>query len=156
MKSRSQGSPVCFGDSEDTPGNFTTPSSGKVITFKLIHLHGSVSCSKGKYHSNWGCSYFSGPKNLATLITSSNRTRLLPNDDKLFTANASCEGFLLHYRLPGQNSNSTELLFDNFTEPLPVKAGEQFAIWFGEDLYDCGDTDNGGEKACVEVYGLFV
>ncbi|KAJ7323490.1 hypothetical protein OS493_031416 [Desmophyllum pertusum] len=33
-------SSVCFGATSDSPGTFTTPSSGEVITFKLIHLNG--------------------------------------------------------------------------------------------------------------------
>ncbi|KAL9952258.1 hypothetical protein ACROYT_G039483 [Oculina patagonica] len=151
MKSPLGGSVVCFGDRGDNPGIFTPHSRGKVITFKLIHLSGKVSCGPG-YHSNWGCNGVDQAERMVTLITYSNRTRLLPNDPQLFTADP-CNR--VYYALPGHTPDSPELLFDNFTSPVPVTEGEQFQIWFGEDLKDC-ESDNGGTQACVEVYGLFV
>ena len=62
----------------------------------------------------------------------------------------------VYYSLPGHTPDSPELLFDNFTTPLPATAGQQFAVWFGEDFDSCGDSDNGWEKTCVDVYGVFV
>lgn len=87
------------------------------------------------------------------MITYSNRTRLLPNDEQLF-GQPIC-GRNVYYRLPYLTPNSPELLFDNFTRPLSVSQGEQFQIWFGEASINC-DSDNTWEKACVQVYGLFV
>ncbi|KAL9952257.1 hypothetical protein ACROYT_G039482 [Oculina patagonica] len=152
MKSPSGGSSVCFGDRGDAPGIFTTPSRGEVITIKLVHLSGKVSCTTGNY-SNWGCNFLDLPKNMETLITDSDRNRLLPNDQQLFDADL-CGG--VFYGLPGHTPDSPELLFDNLTIPLPVTKGQQFQIWWGEDIQDCGEQDNGGKQACVEVYGLYV
>ena len=145
-------SSVCFGSHGDKPGNFTSPSSGKIITFKLIHLNGGVSCLRGVI-SNWGCNVVDWPEKMETLITDSERNRLLPANDQLFSAPVCNE--MLFYNLTGHTPDSSELLFDNFTSPLPVTANQQFSVWFAEDLYDC-EFDNGIEQACVQVYGLFV
>ena len=62
----------------------------------------------------------------------------------------------LFYSLPGHTPNSPELLFDNFTIPLPVAAGQQFQIWFAEDLNGCWSAMNNVGQTCVKVFGLFV
>ena len=145
-------SSVCFGATSDSPGTFTTPSSGEVITFKLIHLNGQVSCAPG-YNTNWGCTWPNLPANMGTHITDSNKNRLLPKDEVLF-GGGDCNNNL-YYSLPGHTPDSPELLFDNFTIPLHVAAEQQFQIWFAEDLNGCTEFDNGGQT-CVKVLGLFV
>jgi len=153
MRPYPENSQICFGSLGNKPGMFTAPSSGDVITFKLVHLTGTVSCYVGS-SSNWGCKARSGPDNMGTLIADSDKARLLPNSTKLF-GELSCN-IQIYYGLPGHTPDSPELLFDNFTTPLPVTAGQQFGVWFGEDLYHCIDADNAQEEACVHVYGLFV
>ena len=132
---------------------FTVPSSGDIITFKLIHLSGNVSCTQGS-DTKWGCDHLAGPEKMGTYIADSNKTRLLPNAE-LFGTEVSCDVHI-YYNLPGYTPDSPELLFDNFTTPLPVTAGQHFAVWFGEDFDNCGDSDNGSGKTCVDVYGLFL
>lgn len=154
MKPQPGNSSVCFGDRGDTPGIFATPSSGDVITFKLIHLNGNVSCAQGSY-TNWGCNQGTAPERMGTFIADLNRTRLLPSDAELFGTELPCNK-QTYYSLPGHTPDSPELLFDNFTNPLRVTVGQQFAVWFGEDLDDCGELDNGSGETCVDVYGLFV
>ena len=155
MKPHPENSPICFGSLGNKPGMFTTPSSGDVITFKLIHLSGTVSCYAGS-SSNWGCTGRSEPDGkMGTYIVDSENTRLLPNNAELFGARLACN-LKIYYSLPGHTPDSPELLFDNFTTPLHVIAGQQFAVWFGEDYYNCDDGDNAWEETCVDVYGLFV
>ena len=77
MKPHTENSPICFGSLGDNPGMFTTPSSGDVITFKLVHVYGKVSCHLGCL-SNWGCRSRSEPEKMGTYIADSNKTRLLP------------------------------------------------------------------------------
>lgn len=155
MKPHPENSQICFGSRGDKPGMFTTPSSGDVITFKLIHVSGSVSCQVA-HSSNWGCSTRTELEGrMGTYITDTRYTGLLPNNPELFATTLSC-GLEVYYNLPGHTPYSPELLFDNFTTPLPVTAGQQFAVWFGEDFYNCHDEDNAWEETCVHVYGLFV
>lgn len=154
MKPHPENSPICFGSRGDKPGMFTTPSSGYVITFKLIHVSGTVSCHV-VHSSNWGCTGRTElERRMGTYITDSGDTRLLPNNAELF-GTLSCD-LQIYYGLPGHTPDSSELLFDNFTTPLPVTAEQQFAVWFGEDLYNCLEEDNASEETCVHVYGLFV
>ena len=154
MKPDPENSPICFGSRGDSPGMFTTLSSGDVITFKLVHLSGAVSCQL-LASSNWGCKSRNDPEKLGTYIADSSKARLLPNNAELFGTGLSCNK-KIYYGLPGHTPDSPELLFDNFTTPLPVTAGQQFEVWFGEDFYDCIDWDNALEETCVDVYGLFV
>lgn len=156
MEPRLENSPICFGSHGDKPGMFTNPSSGDVITFKLIHLSGSVSCHVA-YRSNWGCPFRTeSDGKMGTYIADSENNRLLPNNAELFGQTGLSCGKQLYYSLPGHTPDSPELLFDNFTTPLPVTSGQHFGVWFVEDLYNCYDEDNASAETCVHVYGLFV
>ena len=149
-------SPVCFGASADSFGRFVTPIAGDLLTFKLRHQSGSVEClANPLYASHWGCTHPTLPQDhqLGTIITNSQSERLLPKDD-FFLEGIDCNNTF--YGLPGQTANSPELLFDNFSTPLHVSVGQEFQIWFTEDLYKCGHEDNGLGKTCVLVLGLFV
>ena len=145
-------SPVCFGASANSSGHFVTPIAGDLLTFKLVHQNGSVECAQG-FSSHWGCTHPNVPQDqpLGTIITNSQSVRLLPKAD-YFLIGSSC----YYYGLPGQTADSQVLQFDNFSIPLHVSVGEEFQIWFGEDLYRCGHEDNGQGKTCVLVFGLFV
>ena len=148
-------SPVCFGASTDSFGRFVTPIAGDLLTFKLIHQSGSVECAAG-WPSHWGCTHSNLPpdRRLGTVITNSQGVRLLPKDDYFLEGLPHCNKH--YYGLPGQTADSPELLFDNFSTPLHVSVGQEFQIWFGEDLNKCWHEDNGLGKTCVLVLGLFV
>ena len=148
-------SPVCFGASADSFGRFVTPIAGDLLSFKLIHQSGSVECSAGR-SSHWGCTFPDLPQDhrLGTIITNSHSARLLPKDEYFFVEGSPCSNH--YYGLPGQAADSPELLFDNFSTPLHVSVGQEFQIWFGEDLNKCWHENNGLGKTCVLVQGLFV
>ncbi|KAL9961271.1 hypothetical protein ACROYT_G030180 [Oculina patagonica] len=152
-------SAVCFGAKDDSYGSFKIPRSGCVITFKLTYLNGSVSCldhanPRYKIKSKWGCEHSAVSNHpMGTHITDSSRNRLLPKNEYL-KGGSDC--LKIYYSLPWARPNSPELLFDNFTTPLAVSTGQEFQIWFSEDFNQCGDTDNGEEKTCAEVRGLYV
>ena len=60
------------------------------------------------------------------------------------------------YHLEGIGVNSTELVFNRRLFPhVPISTGQEFQIWYGEDLTDCYESDNGGET-CVDVYAWYV
>lgn len=152
-------SSVCIGAMGDSFGNFSVPTSGHVITFKLIYQSGYLQCSSLDSHrSHWGCSHPIVPAgyNMGIHITDSQRKRLLPKDEFMKDAESSDCLLRLYYSLPGLTIDSPELLFDNFTTPLPVTVGEEFQIWFAEDFGNCLESDNEPEATCAEVFGLFV
>ncbi|KAL9961279.1 hypothetical protein ACROYT_G030188 [Oculina patagonica] len=146
-------STVCFGAKKDFYGSFRIPTSGNIITFKLTHLSGSVSCNHKlpEFESNWGCKYSKLTSyTMGTLITDSDRNHLLPSEEYL-----SEEPGCGYYSLPWATPDSPVLVFDNFSTPLPVATNQEFQVWYNEDLYNCGEENNDG-KTCAEVHGLYV
>ena len=139
---------VCFGARDDSYGVFRTPKVGNIITFKLTYKSGYVTC----HPSNPGCLWNRLiPNQMATLITDKNRNLLLPKSNFL-SDYRDCK----FYSLPWATTESPQLLFDNFSTPLTVETNQEFQIWYSEDLFKWGYGDNGYEKTCVAVYGLYV
>jgi len=52
--------------------------------------------------------------------------------------------------LPGFNSLSPEIALPFFT-PYSVNSGQEFRVWYGEDLVDFYDG-----RVCSEVYALYL
>lgn len=144
-------SAVCFGAKDDSYGPFKILVPGSVITFKLTYLNGSVSCKPGA-ESRWGCRVppvIAHP--MGTHITDSSKTRLLPKTEYLKRGRGCGRSY---YHLPWATPNSPELIFDNFSSLLPVTANQ---VWFGEDLNNCCERNNGlyvWQYNCLSVLAL--
>ncbi|XP_031567754.1 uncharacterized protein LOC116302562 [Actinia tenebrosa] len=141
-------SPVCFGARNDSYGSFYMKINGTAVhKLKLIHLSGYVTCHKEKDErkSNWGCRKNSDK--LWTIITDSTNQRILPQDGAPQYS---------RYSIPGFTSSSHELIFENFTSPMVITTGQEYRIWYTEDLRNDSESDNGG-TSCADVYvfGLF-
>ena len=150
-------SAVCFGAKDDSYGSFKIPFPGKIITFKLIYLNGIMSCREDtpSYNSKWGCKVPDLNNHpMGTHITDSSKQRILPKSQH-FKRGSGCLADT-YYNLPWATPDSPELIFDNFTSPLPVTENQEFQVWFGEDLNNCYEDNNGPEKTCADVYGLYV
>ena len=92
--------PVCFGARDNTFGSFVVPSSGKLVSVKLVHVYGYVTCDKRNraYWSFWGCCHY--PKDVNVVITTSFDKILLPSKEFL-------TGLVLkRSSIPGYNSLS--------------------------------------------------
>lgn len=129
-----------MGSKNDNPGKFFTPMAGKISTFKLVHVSGKVGCSP--YHtSKWGCSSSS---HLLTFITDDQNRVVFPEnyDGKTF------------HTLPGFTSNSPELLF-TFSVPLEVTAGQEYRVWYSEDLLSFHELDNYRGATCMRVIVIY-
>jgi hypothetical protein len=103
--------------------------------------------------SNWGCAavYRQRTDKLLTIITDNQNRKLLPQDEFI-------ENFeRLEYNLPSFTSKSPEIVFKNFSTPLDVMAGQEFRIWYGQDLKKIS-VDNNEGTSCTDVYmyGVFV
>jgi len=148
-------SAVCFGSKDDSYGSFKIRVPGKILTFKLAYLNGSLSCTKDMLSSKWGCRVsFLKNHHMGTHITDSSKRRILPKAEHLI-GRPDCLSDI-YYNLPWATLDSPELIFDNFIIPLPVIENQEFQVWFGEDLIKCGHSDNGLEKTCARVHGLYV
>ena len=116
---------------------------GDVMTFKLVHLSGAVSCASydSTRYSYWGCDK---GEIIGTLITNARNEVVFPS------GNAKQQT----YRRPGMRSDSSELVFSELSVPLTVAAGQEFRLWYSEDLRDFSESDNGG-RTCAGVHALY-
>lgn len=124
----------------NTPGVFLTPMAGKIDRIKLVHIHGQVGCDYNR-RSRWGCRSSA----IMTLLTDDNDKVIFPEDHVIAA----------HY-IPGFTSDSPELVF-TFTTPLVVTAGQEYRLWYTEDLYKdtYSEGDNYAGPSCMEVWLLF-
>ena len=129
-----------MGSKNDNPGKFFTPMAGKISTFKLVHVSGEVGCSP-HHTSKWGC--FSS-SHLFTFITDDQNSVVFPENDN---------GKTFH-TLPGFTFNSPELLF-TFSVPLEVTAGQEYRVWYSEDLFSFTEYDNYQGAACMRVIVIY-
>ena len=58
------------------------------------------------------------------------------------------------YQLDGAHVNSPTLVFNLLPTPLVVSIGQQFLIWYGQDLTNFTEYNNAGET-CTDVYALY-
>ena len=141
--------PVCFGAKADSYGTFNILESGVIYTFKLVHQSGSLSCNPDYPSSYWGCEHPSfGEERLLTVITFQNRSPLLPADYR----RTGCRYY--SYKIEGVGINQTELQFDILPSPISVSVGDEFQIWFGQDLKNCSENNNSGQT-CADVYAFY-
>ena len=141
--------PVCFGARYNSYGAFKIRESGVIHTFKLVHRSGSVRCNPNYPPSYWGCdsSLGYGDTRLLTIITFNNRFPLL-----LARYVKNVCGY--PYKIEGVGLNETELKFNNLLSPISVSVGEEFQIWYGQDLRDCSEYNNRG-WTCADVYAWY-
>ena len=58
------------------------------------------------------------------------------------------------YQLDRAHVNSPTLVFNLLPTPLVVSIGQQFLIWYGQDLANYTEFNNAGET-CADVYALY-
>ena len=47
---------------------------------------------------------------------------------------------------------SNELILNYPNQLIEVNKGDQFRLWYGEDLFNHYEEDNGVQKVCAKVY----
>ncbi|KAL9983049.1 hypothetical protein ACROYT_G005173 [Oculina patagonica] len=136
---------VCFGAKDDSYGKFNMPLDGTVVSLKLVYVSGYVACQTQTlpYGSNWGCTE---ETLLTTLVTNDRNEVVFPRYRQSKA-----------YKIPGQNFNSPELVFKILPRllRLNVAAGEEFRIWYRQDLLNGSESNNAGQT-CTDVYVLYV
>ena len=145
-------SPVCFGAKDQQFGSFSVHSvSGeKLAAVKLVHLYGYVTCDTRQisYWSYWGCGAHNSGDRINVVITTVTNHVLLPPDQLIVEHSAKWS------KVPGYTSVSPELVL-SFFNPYSIQPGQEFRLWYGEDLMNAGEGDNGG-TACIDIYALYV
>jgi hypothetical protein len=159
---------ICFGAGGDDFGDdryaqFQLPEDAGAV--KLVYRSGGVSCNfkgRGKY-SYWGCDQKT-TSTLSTFITTATNGGRSSIADIVAPSKAHIVSQNLWYTPFDDNwSQSSELTFTASAQqgPTNVYNGQQagryakgnYLIWYGEDLGDRSQHDNGG-KTCVDVYYL--
>ena len=121
---------------------------GLLCRVKLVHLSGSVRYNPDYPPSYWGCDHPSlGDARLETVITFKNRSALLLADYRE-------KGCHYSYKIEGVGVNENELRFNNLPTPISVSVGDEFQIWYGQDLTYCSEGNNSGQT-CADVYAWY-
>ena len=128
---------VCMYGKGDKPGVFFAPMTGKIHSIRLVHISGKVSCTPTD-ESNWGYRSL-----IDTILTDKDNKVVYPEDQKAH-----------YYRLPGFTGNSPELVL-TLTSPLVVTAGQEYRLWYWEDLINSSEEDNKPGPSCMKVIYLF-
>ena len=132
---------MCFGAKDNQFGHFQVEIGGSIEAVKLFHLYGLVSCGGGGM--KWGCA--GSAKSLSVFVTNASNSILLP------VVKAS----LYLYNLPGYDSDSFEVVFNDFPSPLQLSSGQELRLWFSEDYYNYYEFDNGG-TTCADVFAKYL
>lgn len=135
---------VCFGARNDQFGRFEVEVGGSLDAVKLVHLSGLVNCNinRNNKSSKWGCSPYS--KKIQVVITNTSNTVLLPH-----------AGVNLKYAIPGYGPNSSEIVFSDFPNPLPLSSGQDLRLWH---LYGLNNHTAGirGGKSCANIFAKYM
>lgn len=125
----------------DNPGKFFIPMTGKISDFKMVHISGKVGCTRHET-SKWGC--VEDSSDLFTLVTDDHNTVVFPENyhDQV------------RYKLPGFTASSPKLLF-TFSIPLEVTAGQEYRVWYSEDLISTDEDDNYTGATCMRVIAFY-
>lgn len=115
-------------------GKFFTPVQGTMYAIRLVHISGAVGCSSGT-SSKWGCRN----NDILTIITDENN-----------------QVFSLRIAMPFLTKSLVLLLISSpeliltFNTPLMVATGQEYRLWFSEDLRDQHEDNNVG-PSCTKV-----
>ncbi|XP_031557900.1 uncharacterized protein LOC116294448 [Actinia tenebrosa] len=142
--------PLCFGSRDDAFSPFVIQKTGLLSTMKLVHVRGNITCdvTNANGWNNWGCLGRHGNHMYMSVIITTRSDSIVLPERKYFMHNDKV------YNFPGCNASSPELIFPKLASPLYVMTGQQYRIWFAQDLRDFSETNNGGTN-CVDVFGLY-
>ena len=143
---------MCFGAKNNQYGKFDAPSSGNLAAIKLVHLYGYVSCASSvkTSWSYWGCALCGIQDQVNVVITTTADADgiLLPPSQLIISGGGKWS------KIRGYNEISPELVLSFLSQPRSVTSGQEFRLWYGEDLMDHTEDDNDG-KVCCDVYAFF-
>ena len=144
--------PVCFGTHNSAFSSFNASTGGNLMKIKLVHLYGYVTCKAG--HDNlwspWGCGYYLDQNGITDYtgvsLTTASNTILFPPSQIVRNDNWSL--------IPGYSSRSPELVMSIYDTPVTVSAGQEWRLWYTEDLTNTHEDDDAG-RVCA-VFGYFM
>ena len=149
---------VAWGARDDSPGKWEVASRVCGRKLKLQNRSGGVNCNVNAYsNSSFGCDPSragSSANRIGVFVTLGKgfEYAIVPsaNDPK-----AGIRSDKIFYSLSGYSASSNYLEFD-----LPLtddesyfcfEKGTEYQLWYGEDMYDATESDNGG-TAYTDIY----
>ena len=138
---------VCFGAKGNTPGSFKSSHGLTAFLVAIHHRSGGVACNS-QTKTAFSCA---GSKFLGVFLTNSRNQPIVPQSPT-YPDNHRNHGW---YYLNGYTGASRNVVFvaSHSTLGHYITKGETLRVWYGEDLYNNTESDNGG-RSCVDVYAL--
>ena len=140
-------SPLCFGARDNKYGAFTPGMDAFVWAFMIKHRSGYVSCNTRRGNSRIAWGYDPNHGHIFTFLTDERNVVVGP----CFSQPVS--QLRVNYVLPGYHSSSPFLIFFMGRGAYGVHHMAELRLWYGEDLFDYTEFDDGG-RSCADVYGL--
>jgi hypothetical protein len=133
---------VCIGAKNDACGKFFIPFKCRILSFKLVYVSGDGVSYRypGSPKQYWGSN------NIQMHITNDKNERISPSSD----VQLDMQYNKMSYSLPGVTTMSKELPFPQLSPPLDATAGQEFRVWFGQDLKNESEYNNDGQT-CADV-----
>ena len=118
------------------------------IKLMLVHISGGVTCALKYDASNFGCTYPGFGGKPMVYVTDGKGKSL---EHVIVPQNHEDKDKLGGYNLTGYTHESPFLVFD-----LPCyycfNKGVKYNLWYGEDLLDVYEDDNGDDTAYTDIY----
>jgi len=143
-------SPRCYGARDNLYSAFTITNKGVLLSMKLVRLNGSITCDTNNEHgwNYWGCVDFKGNHMyMSVIITNATNQPVFPDNPYFISAPKT-------YNIPGYSVFSPDIIFPKLLKPRSMVIGQEYRIWFGQDMANLGENNNGG-LVCVDVLGLY-
>jgi len=143
------GKEVCLGGSNDNFGFFRVPKSGFLTEMRIDYQHGLLTCNEEdpNHLSRFGCNGDKTKGAFSIFVTNQYKKALLPDNQQALPEHP------YFYNIIGHDAQSA----DNFTlkavNPTYINANDELRIWYGEDLHNRHEQDNGNSVVCVNVFG---
>ena len=140
---------MCYGSAGNSYASFQAPSTGKIEAIKLTHMSGVVSCLDTLPHIRWGCnSVWFTRKDFQTVVTDSQEHLVFPSSLKSVQTYPEFS----FYEIPGVDCDTAKEIILRSDTPHMVKHGEEFQIWYIQDLTNTSEENNNHDvRHCVKV-----
>lgn len=116
----------------------------------MDHVSGYLDCEtqEPNRRSLWGC----GPpyEKLMTVITDNQNQIIFPKP----ASTTHLETGIWFYKMAGYKHDSPNLTLIDIQSPMYARKGQELRIWYGEDLLNGYEVNNGGSH-CVRVSAKF-
>ena len=145
--------PVCYGGKGSDYGSFKVDTDVLIHKVKFVYRSGGIFCNPTKKAGYFGCPYAGLVEDyFAVFLTDTTNNPVVPASPVFFGENrgSPMRGW---YRVQGHKTFATTVTLSTGSSSFQLKAGQEFRIWHGEDLFNNWETNNSG-KTCADVYGL--